>query len=205
MNGDVEQDIKKSNSTKPQKLQKPKSIKELSNTSPKITTSKSKIDLQDEECDEKSANLFLANMIYLFHVVVIVFVLLAPFSNIPAFLILHVTFSFSLIVHWYNNNNECSLTYMEAKLRGLDRTESFTHKFISPLYDISKTEWSRFCYIITIFLMCVSIYYLYHSDKVSKAWRCYNDTSIDPEYKQMPFYKKLIFGFNCFKPLLVWC
>lgn len=203
MNGDVEQDLKKSKPQKPQKLQKPqtpKSIKALSNTSPQ-----SKLDLQDEKCDEKGANIFLANMIHLFHVVVIVFVLLAPFSNIPAFLILHVTFSFSLIVHWYNNNNECSLTYMESKLRGLDRTESFTHKFISPLYDISKTEWSKLCYIITIVLMSVSIYYLYHSDKVSKAWQCFNDTSINPEYKQMPFYEKLIVGFNCFKPLLIWC
>jgi hypothetical protein len=203
MNGDVEQDLKKSKPQKLQKLQKPqtpKSIKALSNTSPQ-----SKLDLQDEKCDEKGANIFLANMIHLFHVVVIVFVLLAPFSNIPAFLILHVTFSFSLIVHWYNNNNECSLTYMESKLRGLDRTESFTHKFISPLYDISKTEWSKLCYIITIVLMSVSIYYLYHSDKVSKAWQCFNDTSINPEYKQMPFYEKLIVGFNCFKPLLIWC
>lgn len=207
MNGDVEQDLKKSKPQKLQKLQKPqtpKSIKALSNTSPQ-TSPQSKLDLQDEKCDEKGANIFLANMIHLFHVVVIVFVLLAPFSNIPAFLILHVTFSFSLIVHWYNNNNECSLTYMEAKLRGLDRTESFTHKFISPLYDISKTEWSKLCYIITIVLMSVSIYYLYHSDKVSKAWQCFNDTSINPEYKQMPFYEKLIVGFNCFKPLLIWC
>mgnify|MGYP000604092704 CR=1 FL=1 len=40
---------------------------------------------------------------FLAHVVaVIIFILLAPFSNIPAFLILHVTFSFSLLLHWYN-------------------------------------------------------------------------------------------------------
>ena len=206
MNGDVGQDMKKSNSAK---LKKPKSVKTSStpNTQPThiIDTSESKVDSQEEKCDEKSTNIFLANMIYLFHVVVIIFVLLAPFSNIPAFLILHVTFSFSLILHWYNNNNECSLTYMEAKLRGLDRTESFTHKFIAPLYDISKTEWSRLCYLITIVLMCVSIYYLYHSDKVSKAWRCFSDRKTDPEYKEMPLYKKVIFGFNCFKPLLIWC
>lgn len=192
MNGDIDQDAKKINSIK---LQKPKSM----SPKPKVD------DLQEEKCDEQSANIFLANMIYLFHIIVIVFVLLAPFSNIPAILILHVTFSFSLLIHWYNNNNECSLTYMEAKLRGLDRTESFSHKFISPLYDISKTEWSRYCYIITIVLMCVSIYYLYHSDKVSKAWKCFNDRSKNLEYKNMPLYKKIIFGFNCFKPLLIWC
>lgn len=193
MNGEIEQDSKKLNSTKPLK--------------PKSMSSKTKIevDFQEEKCDEKSANIFLANMIYVFHTLVIIFILLAPFCNIPSLLILHVTFSFSLLVHWYNNNNECSLTYMEAKLRGLDRTESFSHKFISPLYDISKTEWSKYCYIITIILMCVSIYYLYHSDKVSQAWKCFNDTSKELEYKNMSLYKKIIFGFNCFKPLLVWC
>ena len=127
------------------------------------------------------------------------------FLNIPAFLILHVTFSFSLLLHWYNNNNECSLTYMEAKLRGLDRTESFTHKFIAPLYDISRTEWSRICYIVTIVLMFVSIHYLYNSDKVSQAWKCFTDRNSDPEYKNLPLYRRIIFSFNCFKPLLIWC
>lgn len=195
MNGDVEQN----------KLPKlPKSPK-IDKTSSKKSRSKNHNEPRESECDPTNTNIFLANMIYIFHVIVIVFVLLAPFSNIPAFLILHVTFSFSLILHWYNNNNECSLTYMEAKLRGLDRTESFTHKFIAPLYDISKTEWSRICYIVTIVLMCVSIYYLYHSDKVSKAWRCFTNRNEDEEYKELPLYKRVIYGFNCFKPLLVWC
>ena len=181
MNGEIEQDSKKLNSTK---QLKPKSMS---------SKTKSKVDLQEEQCDEKSANIFLANMISVFHTLVIIFILLAPFCNIPSLLILHVTFSFSLLIHWYNNNNECSLTYMEAKLRGLDRTESFSHKFISPLYDISKTEWSKYCYIITIVLMCVSIYYLYHSDKVSQAWKCFNDTSKELEYRNMSLYRKIIF------------
>lgn len=202
MNGDAEQNVK--SSSIPKSLKLPKSPK-LPKTSSKKSTSKQLNESQQQECDPTNTNIFLANMIYMFHVIVIVFVLLAPFSNIPAFLILHVTFSFSLILHWYNNNNECSLTYMESKLRGLDRTESFTHKFIAPLYDISKTEWSRICYVVTIVLMCVSIYYLYHSDKVSKAFRCFSNRKDDKEYNDMPLYKRVIYGFNCFKPLLIWC
>lgn len=201
MNGDVEQLVKKSNSTKSQKKVKVKaSPKENINI-----VNNNSVEAPEEKCDEHSTNIFLANIIYAFHVAVIIFILLAPFSNIPAFLILHVTFSFSLLLHWYNNNNECSLTYMEAKLRGLDRTESFTHKFIAPLYDISRTEWSRICYIVTIVLMFVSIHYLYNSDKVSQAWKCFTDRNSDPEYKNLPLYRRIIFSFNCFKPLLIWC
>jgi hypothetical protein len=173
----------------------------------KISKSQSKIGVveDDPKCTAKSANLLLANMIRAFHTVVVIFVLLAPFSNIPAFLVLHITFSISLLVHWYANNNECSLSYIESKLRGLDRTESFTHQFVAPMYDMSKTEWSRLCYIITIVLMCISIYYLYNSKKVSDAMECWRKTASNPDYKILPFYKKIGITLNCFKPVLVWC
>lgn len=160
---------------------------------------------EDNKCNKKEVNILLANLVFLFHTIVIVFILLAPFSNIPAILILHVTFSISLILHWWFNSNECSLTYIESKLRGLHRTESFTYKFISPIYDISSTEWSKMCYIITIFLLCVSIYYLYNSERVSRAFSCYNKLSDDPEYSSKSFYQKSFVVFNCFKDLLIWC
>ena len=99
MNGDVEQLVKKSNSTKSQKKVKVKaSPKENINI-----VNNNSVEALEEKCDEHSTNIFLANIIYAFHVAVIIFILLAPFSNIPAFLILHVTFSFSLLLHWYNN------------------------------------------------------------------------------------------------------
>jgi len=115
------------------------------------------------ESSNSDVNIILANMINLFHIIVILFVLFIPFSNIPMLLLLHIVFSMSLLVHWYNNNNQCSLTLLESKLRGLDVTESFTYKFIAPLYDVSKTDWSKICYSFTIVLMIVSIYRLYNS------------------------------------------
>lgn len=162
-------------------------------------------DLQKEVCDVKGANIFLANLVYVFHTMVILFVLTAPFSNIPALLILHITFSASLLLHWWFNSNECSLTYIESKLRGLDKTESFTHKFVAPMYDISSTEWSKICYIITISLLCVSIYYLYNSERVSRAFVCYNNLTDNPDYIKKPFYERSVVIFDCFKDLLVWC
>ena len=69
---------------------------------------------------EENNNIFLANLISIFHVFVILFILIIPFSNIPALLIIHIMFAITLLVHWYANNNACSLTFLEAKLRGLE-------------------------------------------------------------------------------------
>jgi hypothetical protein len=158
----------------------------------------------DEKCDKRGVNIFLANLVFVFHTIVILFVLTAPFSNIPALLILHITFSISLILHWWFNSNECSLTYIEAKLRGLDKTQSFTHQFVAPMYEISTTEWSKICYIITIVLLCVSMYYLYNSERVSKAMSLYRSLSNNPDYLTKSFYEKSFITFNCFKDLLFW-
>ena len=158
----------------------------------------------DEKCDKRGVNIFLANLVFVFHTIVVLFVLTAPFSNIPALLILHITFSISLILHWWFNSNECSLTYIEAKLRGLDKTQSFTHQFVAPMYEISTTEWSKLCYIITIVLLCVSMYYLYNSERVSRAFGLYKSLSNDPDYLTKSFYEKSFITFNCFKDLLIW-
>lgn len=137
-------------------------------------------------------NKLLADLVYIFHCIIIVFVLLAPFSNIPAILILHIIFSICLFVHWYANSNICSLTVLEANLRGLERSETFSHQFIGPIYDISNTEWSNFTWIITIFMMCVSIYKLYNTDKFKLALECYNRLRKDSTYTET---------LECFKPL----
>lgn len=114
-------------------------------------------------------NDILANIIFLFHTMIILFVLFAPFINIPSILILHITFCICLLLHWYQNSNVCSLTLLEAKLRNIDHpSKSFTHQFIAPMYDISNTEWSKICYIVTIIVMSISIYNLKKSNKFNK-------------------------------------
>lgn len=118
-----------------------------------------------------STNIILANLIFLFHIIILLFVILIPFTKIPLYLILHITFCISLIIHWAHNNNACSLTLIESKLRGISESDSFSYKFIAPIYDISKTEWSNFCYIITIILALISLYYLI----ISPKWKDFNE------------------------------
>ena len=83
-------------------------------------------------------NIVLANLVKLFHTIIILFVLLTPFllNKYHSLLILHISFSLCLIIHWVNNSNVCSLTLLESRLRGIEPDESFLYQFISPIYDI---------------------------------------------------------------------
>lgn len=135
----------------------------------------------------------LANFITFFHICIILFIIFAPFTNILYFLILHVTFSISLLVHWYNNNNICSLSLFESKLRNLNHTQTFSHRLISPIYDISETNLSKLSYIIVITTMIISIYKIYTLPKTREIWKCIKGT-----YKEkMSFSKKLMLYGSC--------
>ena len=141
----------------------------------------------------------LADIIFVFHCIIILFVLFAPFTNIPALLILHITFAISLMVHWIANSNVCSLSVLEAHLRGIDiREDTFSHKFIAPIYDISATEWCNIVWVITIVVLCISIYKLYHNDKFKIAWKCYS--KLEPS---KDFLDKISQILTCFKPLFI--
>lgn len=120
---------------------------------------------------------FLADIVFLFHISIVLFVLLAPFTQIPAILILHLTFCLSLLVHWYASSNMCSLTLLEGHLRGLDHTNTFTHQLIAPMYDISDTDASTIAYIITYTVMFISMYYLYNSQEFKNALEEYKNST----------------------------
>ena len=117
--------------------------------------------------------MILANLVWMFHILVILVVLVLPFTNIPALLLLHFVFGTSLLVHWYFNSDICSLTLIESKLRGIKISDSFSHKLISPLYTISKTDWSNVCYIIVIVLSSISLYKFLKSDALKKSKECF--------------------------------
>jgi hypothetical protein len=164
---------------------------------------KNQSDNKSTDKQEIAQNKFLANCIYIFHLIIILFVLIGSFSNIPAILILHSTFCITLIVHWLASSNECSLTHLEAKLRGLDKTESFTYQFVAPMYDISKTDWSNLCYFITIIVLCISLYKLYHSEQVLESLNCYRKLNKDPEFQELALSSRWKKSLGCFTNLFI--
>jgi hypothetical protein len=138
-------------------------------------------------------NVFMANIIYYFHLFIIFCVLVLPFTNIPAYLILHIVGSISLLLHWKTNSNICSLTLLEAQLRGIDRVNTFTHDFIAPIYDISNTDWSEICTLITLILLFVSIIKLANNEKAKQMWKAckqISNTQYDSFLTKMSEYMK---------------
>ncbi len=105
-------------------------------------------------------------LITVLHVMVILFVVCSPFSNSNYLLIMHIIIIPFILLHWYLNNNTCSLTVMEKfvkdKTEGQDtnKEDCFTYKFIAPIYDFNKNtkDFSNFTYIITIGLWLISVY-----------------------------------------------
>jgi hypothetical protein len=112
----------------------------------------------------------LATLIYIFHICIILFVIIAPFIDIPAILLLHFTFSLSLLTHWYLNNNTCCLTITEAYIRGIPTGESFLHKIVSPMYSypISEEKLGMISYTVVIILMTISFFRFITSNKFSQ-------------------------------------
>lgn len=136
-----------------------------------------------------------ANIIWLFHLLVILFVVFAPFTQIPAILILHITFCICLIVHWKFNSNMCSLTMMECYLRGLPPSDTFMHQLISPMYDISSSDLNVVVHIVTYLTMFISIYYLYQSEKFKECLICYNKLT-----KEQTTFVNIL---ECIQPLFI--
>lgn len=115
----------------------------------------------------------LANAIYIFHCMVILFVVFTPLlTEVPALLILHSMFCFTLMVHWAANSNACSLTVIESQLRGINTSEAFTHQFIKGIYEISECEWNNLIWFITIVVFIISVYKLIHTEKFKEFLQC---------------------------------
>ena len=105
-------------------------------------------------------------LISVLHLIVILFVVGAPFTNSNYLLLLHIIVVPFILLHWILNNNTCSLTlaekYIREKSYGVeaDNEECFTYKFIAPIYDFNKNyeAFSNFIYASTITLWLISVY-----------------------------------------------
>jgi hypothetical protein len=110
-------------------------------------------------------------IITILHIIVILFVLITPFTNYNYFLFMHAIIVPFIMLHWYVNNNTCSLTIAEKEIRkrmnggskNVDDDECYTYKFIAPIYDFNKNheEYSKFIYILTSGLWLITLYKLY--------------------------------------------
>ena len=147
-----------------------------------------------------SGAILLADIIYYFHILIVLFIIITPFTNMLSLLILHVTFSICLLLHWKANNNVCSLSMLESYLRGVDRESTFSHQFIAPVYDISSSDWCHISTILTLILLFISLsklFKIFNSNQFSEKWKLckdiYNEKYDDPVDKMIDLYKCFVF------------
>jgi len=112
--------------------------------------------------------LFLQIIVFL-HIMYILFIILAPFSNIKYILVLHVIIVPFMMMHWLTNNNMCALTLAEKHIRQQlygtsDSDDCFTCRLIEPVYDFTNNKGSMiiFIYLVTLLLWFISLYKLYN-------------------------------------------
>ena len=104
-------------------------------------------------------------LINVLHIIVIIFVLCAPFSGSNYLLFMHTIIVPFIMLHWVLNNNTCSLTVMEKFVRtqtyGVqpEDEECFSYKFIAPIYE-NNQAFSYFTYVATFGLWSISVYNL---------------------------------------------
>lgn len=117
-------------------------------------------------------------LINILHIIVIIFVLCAPFSGSNYLIFMHTIIVPFIMLHWVLNNNTCCLTVMEKFIRekayGTEAKdeECISYKFIAPIYDFKKNNeaFSYFTYVATFSLWSISVYNLVdsiHSGKIS--------------------------------------
>jgi len=114
----------------------------------------------------------LADSIFLIHMIITAFVLLAPFSDRLSFLILHVTFAATLMLHWATNSNICCLSLLESWVRKVELSQTFLNRIIEPVYVISEYKLSMVIWSATALLACVSLYKVVNHPNITKLMEC---------------------------------
>jgi hypothetical protein len=106
---------------------------------------------------------FLADLIWILHMLLIAFVVLVPFVTTKwPILTLHLATVVTLMIHWILDQDACFLTFLESILRGIQHNQSFVHQVVSPVYKIQDENIKRIVWYATPFLGLMSF---------NKLWR----------------------------------
>lgn len=122
---------------------------------------------------------FLLKFITLVHLLLVLFIIIAPFLGMNYFLLLHAIIVPFIVMHWVFNDNTCALTLLEKHLKKIvygevDEDECITCQLINPVYDFKKNyeTFSIIIYSITIGLWVISagrLFYRYKTGSIS-SW-----------------------------------
>lgn len=123
--------------------------------------------------------MFLANVVFVLHLLLIIFMITVPFVEVPwSINLLHFTVVGSIIIHWLANDDSCFLTLLESKLRGIPTTSSFMYSLVSPVYQVKDETLSQIGKIALPVLGGVSLYKLLQKDMRVEVERMFNQLKL---------------------------
>lgn len=78
----------------------------------------------------------LCNIIFLIHVVLVLFIVITPFLKVDVLImLLHTVLVPCILFHWISNDNSCCLTLLEQALRkNCDKDQLFFQRLVGPVY-----------------------------------------------------------------------
>jgi hypothetical protein len=111
-------------------------------------------------------NEILLKIVVITHILFVLFVFLVPFFGTNMLLLMHFIVVPFVILHWITNQNQCSLTIIERKIRKEiygeepNPNDCIAYNIITPIYDFNKnySNMSFAIYLITIFLWLCTAY-----------------------------------------------
>lgn len=123
---------------------------------------------------------FILALINLIHFLVILFIIIIPFTNNTLLILIHSIIVPFIMLHWLLNNDNCAITEAEKlirfKLNGnnpVNYNDCFSYKLISPVYNFisHNPNHSDLSWVIITMIWIFSLYKLYYSkDHLKKIY-----------------------------------
>ena len=111
-----------------------------------------------------------AIIIKMVHVLVLLFIVLTPFTNNEILISYNFIFILGMWMHWMMNSNVCVLSEIEYRLTGIKYNEGFINNVLTPIFELPKNSNVYITYGITGILFIVDCVKLYRADfKLFKA------------------------------------
>lgn len=99
-------------------------------------------------------------IIFILHIITLIFAIIAPFSNDSTLLSFYIMILPFVMSHWIIDMDACVFTFLEMCLFKKSASECYTNKFLKPIYRINNRTGYTYYYIIGIILWLIALYRL---------------------------------------------
>jgi hypothetical protein len=114
-----------------------------------------------------------ANIIRLLHILLVLFLIITPFTDNEPLIVLEFIVLPFIFLHWILGDDTCCLTVAESMARGLTleeakNGESFFHNLVSPVYKISDKDTRQVAWGVGIILWLITLFKIIRKPQMIK-------------------------------------